>query len=174
MGAYLNAIMLDPTPFEQPGKKKSSADRSAVSGEIESGKTGGKAGFEIGADRIGVGPEEAEERAAHKKELAQTETDLERISIEIRRLEAAARARPTSAEQSEMDKKVAKARELAEKTFDGDQDMVARYVEATKKTFLEGREGISDKLVRLRQRAVDLAEQKRLLEEKLGGAESSS
>lgn len=108
------------------------------------------------------------DEAALKRELAETEADLARMNMEVRKLEAATRATPTDAERELMDKKIEDARQMAEKTFAGDQEMVARFIDATRKTFLEGREGLGDKLRRARQRISDLEEQRRLLDERLG------
>lgn len=45
-------------------KMKTSDDQSAVSGDIETGKAGGRETFEIGADRVGISQKETGIRAA--------------------------------------------------------------------------------------------------------------
>lgn len=59
------------------------------------------------------------------------------------------------------------------RTGGGDQETVIRLLEATKKAYVEGREGLGAKLENLRRRKEDLEAQKALIGQKLSGEEPS-
>ena len=69
--------------FEQPSKKKSSSEHSSVSGEI-GGKAEAPAGFEIGADRVGVDKKEAGLQAEISQKESQRDSLIKAYSAKFK------------------------------------------------------------------------------------------